>query len=115
MVKENYQKGSLDFTTDIQVLLPNVEIVFIAVGTPMGQDGSADLRYVVNVATIGQKMSTPLIVVNKSTVPVGTADKVKSVINHELSKRNINIPFPVVSNPEFLKGDAINDFMHPDK
>ena len=117
LVKENYQKGSLDFTTDIQVLLPNVEIVFIAVGTPMGQDGSADLRYVLNVATtIGQKISAPLIVVNKSTVPVGTADKVKSVINHELSKRNIDIAFSVVSNPEFLKeGDAINDFMHPDR
>ena len=117
LVKENYKKGSLDFTIDIEDLLPNVEIVFIAVGTPMGQDGSADLRYVLNVATtIGQKMSAPLIIVNKSTVPVGTADKVKKVINHELSKRNINIPFSVVSNPEFLKeGDAINDFMHPDR
>ena len=93
------------------------DIAFIAVGTPMGEDGSADLQYVLQVAKeIGQHMKHPLIVVDKSTVPVGTADKVREAIESELQKRNEAIEFHVVSNPEFLKeGDAINDFMKPDR
>ena len=91
--------------------------MFIAVGTPMGEDGSADLQYVLSVAKeIGQNMDHKLIVVNKSTVPVGTADKVKAAIKEELTKRNVELDFEVVSNPEFLKeGDAISDFMKPDR
>src|SRR5690606_23999350 len=97
--------------------LHNVDVAFIAVGTPMGEDGSADLKYVLQVAKeIGQHMTTPLIVVDKSTVPVGTADKVRATIETELKNRKVNIEFHVVSNPEFLKeGDAINDFMKPDR
>ena len=117
LVNDNYQKGSLDFTTKIYDVLPIVDVVFIAVGTPMGDDGSADLSYVLDVAsTIGKHMKNHLIVVNKSTVPVGTADKVKLIIQNELDKRASKLTFSVVSNPEFLKeGDAINDFMHPDR
>ncbi|MCF6201449.1 MAG: UDP-glucose/GDP-mannose dehydrogenase family protein [Hydrogenimonas sp.] len=117
MVKENYEKGTLDFTTDIKYALENSEILFIAVGTPQGEDGSADLQYVLKVAEqIGANMTHEMIVVDKSTVPVGTADKVKAVIERELSKRGEKIPFHVVSNPEFLKeGSAIEDFMKPDR
>lgn len=117
MVLKNVEKKNLFFTTNIQGALQEAEIVFIAVGTPMGEDGSADLQYVLAVANeIGEKMNHNLIVVNKSTVPVGTADKVKATIQSALNKRNKTIKFEVVSNPEFLKeGDAINDFMKPDR
>jgi UDPglucose 6-dehydrogenase len=123
MVKENYKKGRLQFTTDINEALKSSDIIFIAVGTPMGEDGSADLRYVLEVAkSIGKGMKKPLIVVNKSTVPVGTAQKVKETIKKELQKRvksgelESEIEFFVVSNPEFLKeGAAIEDFMKPDR
>ena len=117
MVLDNYEKGTLSFTTDIEKTIANSKITFIAVGTPMGEDGSADLKYVLAVAkSIGQYMQDYIVVVDKSTVPVGTADKVKSTIQAELDKRGVALTFDVVSNPEFLKeGAAINDFMHPDR
>lgn len=117
MVLKNVEKQNLFFTTKLEEAIEETEIVFIAVGTPMGEDGSADLQYVLAVAKeIGQKMNHRLIIVDKSTVPVGTADKVKATIQSELDKRNVTIEFDVVSNPEFLKeGDAINDFMKPDR
>jgi len=117
MVHRNVEKKTLQFSTDLSAHLDKCDIAFIAVGTPMGEDGSADLQYVLQVATeIGQNMQHPLIVVDKSTVPVGTADKVKATIQKELDKRGLDIHFDVVSNPEFLKeGDAINDFMKPDR
>tara|TARA_R110002050_G_scaffold92566_3_gene193763 strand:+ start:63324 stop:64652 length:1329 start_codon:yes stop_codon:yes gene_type:complete len=117
MVKRNVQNNTLRFSTDLSANLAKCDIAFIAVGTPMGQDGSADLKYVLQVATeIGQNMQHPLIVVDKSTVPVGTADKVKTTIQKELDQRQVSIEFDVVSNPEFLKeGDAISDFMKPDR
>ncbi len=117
MVLENCKQGSLDFTTDIAYAITNTTISFIAVGTPMGEDGSADLRYVLAVAkSIGQHMSQYMVIVDKSTVPVGTADKVRATIQHELYKRGSDLTFDIVSNPEFLKeGAAIKDFMHPDR
>jgi UDPglucose 6-dehydrogenase len=117
LVLNNYKNGNLNFTTNLANVIDEASIVFIAVGTPMGEDGSADLQYVLSVAKeIGQLMKNPLVVVDKSTVPVGTADKVKKTIQNELDKRGLKIPFEVVSNPEFLKeGDAINDFMKPDR
>jgi UDPglucose 6-dehydrogenase len=117
MVKKNVNEKNLFFSTDLHKALNDSEIVFIAVGTPMGDDGSADLRYVLDVAkSIGEKMSKRLVVVDKSTVPVGTADKVKAAIRLELDRRNENIDFYVTSNPEFLKeGAAIEDFMKPDR
>ena len=117
MVLENYKKGTLNFTTDVQSAIGNSIITFIAVGTPMGEDGSADLQYVLAVAkSIGQHMQDYIVVVDKSTVPVGTADKVTATIQAELDKRGSDLTFDVVSNPEFLKeGAAINDFMHPDR
>jgi UDPglucose 6-dehydrogenase len=117
MVLENYNKGTLNFTTDVQNAIANSRITFIAVGTPMGEDGSADLQYVLAVAkSIGQHMQEYIVVVDKSTVPVGTADKVKATIQAELDKRGSDLTFDVVSNPEFLKeGAAIQDFMHPDR
>ncbi|MCF6168492.1 UDP-glucose/GDP-mannose dehydrogenase family protein [Lutibacter sp.] len=117
MVLKNIKKGNLFFTTDLKIAIKDTEIVFIAVGTPMGDDGSADLQYVLAVAkAIGENMQKSLVVVDKSTVPVGTADKVKATIQKELDKRKEVIPFDVVSNPEFLKeGAAINDFMKPDR
>lgn len=117
MVTQNYKKGSLKFTTDIKTALDNSDICFIAVGTPMGEDGSADLQYVLAVArAIGEHMTHEMVVVDKSTVPVGTADKVKETISGELTKRGAKINFHVVSNPEFLKeGAAIEDFMKPDR
>lgn len=117
LVKKNVEKGNLLFNTQLAEVIDHVEIVFIAVGTPMGEDGSADLQYVLSVAkSIGQLMNKRLIVVDKSTVPVGTADKVSACIQAELDKRGKNIDFDVVSNPEFLKeGAAINDFMKPDR
>jgi len=117
MVLQNIKNKNLFFTTQLQEALQNSEIVFIAVGTPMGDDGSADLKHVLNVAkSIGQIMQNRLVVVDKSTVPVGTADKVKAVIQKELDSRGVIIEFDVVSNPEFLKeGAAILDFMKPDR
>lgn len=117
MVHKNYQAGRLKFTTDLAEILDDVEVVFSAVGTPPDEDGSADLKYVLEVArTIGRNMKKYILVVTKSTVPVGTAQKVKTAIAEELQKRNLNIPFDVASNPEFLKeGAAIEDFMKPDR
>jgi UDPglucose 6-dehydrogenase len=117
MVLNNVKNKNLFFTTELDKALQNSEIVFIAVGTPMGDDGSADLKYVLSVAkSIGQLMQKRLIVVDKSTVPVGTADKVKATIQKELNTRGVTIEFDVVSNPEFLKeGAAIVDFMKPDR
>jgi len=117
MVLENYKKGTLAFTTDVQKAIANSRISFIAVGTPMGEDGSADLQYVLAVAkSIGQYMEDYIVVVDKSTVPVGTAEKVTATIQAELDKRGVDLDFDVVSNPEFLKeGAAIEDFMKPDR
>jgi len=117
LVKENYKRESLKFTTEINGSLNTAEVVFIAVGTPMGDDGSADLKYVLQVAqSIGENMNHHLVVVDKSTVPIGTADKVKETIQLALDNRNSDLTFDVVSNPEFLKeGAAIKDFMHPDR
>ena len=117
MVLKNMQQKNLFFTTSLDKTLLDSEIVFIAVGTPMGDDGSADLQYVLAVAkSIGKSMQKRLIVVDKSTVPVGTADQVKATIQKELDIRNSDLQFDVVSNPEFLKeGAAINDFMKPDR
>lgn len=117
MVLRNHREGRLNFTTDIKTCLDEVEVVFSAVGTPPDEDGSADLRYVLEVAReVGQYMNKYLVLVTKSTVPVGTARKVKAVIQEELDKRGLDIPFDVASNPEFLKeGAAIKDFMSPDR
>ncbi len=117
MLEDSHQKGVLSFTTSLADALLESEIVFIAVGTPQDEDGSADLSHVLSVADeIGQKMQKPLIVVDKSTVPVGTADNVRETIQKALDTRNKNIDFDVVSNPEFLKeGSAIKDFMQPDR
>ena len=117
MVHKNVKAGRLHFTTDLVSVLDNVEIVFSAVGTPPDEDGSADLKYVLEVArTIGQNVHKYLVVVTKSTVPVGTANKVKAAIQEELNKRGVDIKFNVASNPEFLKeGAAIQDFMSPDR
>ena len=117
LVLENQKKGTLQFTTEIRNALDHVSVIFIAVGTPMGEDGSADLKFVLSVAQdIGSKMSSDLLVVNKSTVPVGTADLVRKTIQSALDKRSIKHSFDVVSNPEFLKeGAAIDDFMRPDR
>lgn len=117
MVKRNYKNKTLKFSTKLSEHLEKCDMAFIAVGTPMGDDGSADLKYVLQVAKeIGESMSHSLIVVDKSTVPVGTADKVRATITETLNKRGVEIPFEVVSNPEFLKeGDAIKDFMKPDR
>ncbi len=117
MVLENYAKGTLKFTVDIQNAIASTGIAFIAVGTPMGEDGSADLQYVLAVAkSIGQHMQNYMVIVDKSTVPVGTAEKVRAAIQAELDARGSDLTFDVVSNPEFLKeGAAIKDFMHPDR
>ncbi|MBR5685639.1 MAG: UDP-glucose/GDP-mannose dehydrogenase family protein [Muribaculaceae bacterium] len=117
LVRKNSKSGRLQFTTRLEDILDEVNIVFSAVGTPPDEDGSADLKYVLEVArTIGKYMSHYLVVVTKSTVPVGTARKVKEVINEELRRRGANIEFDVASNPEFLKeGNAIKDFMSPDR
>jgi len=117
MVLKNIKNKNLFFTTVLHEALQKAEIAFIAVGTPMGDDGSADLQYVLAVAkSIGQSMQNRLIVVDKSTVPIGTADKVKATIQKELDIRDSDLKFDVVSNPEFLKeGAAIADFMKPDR
>lgn len=117
LVIKNSEKGDLLFTRKLKEGLDNSEICFIAVGTPMGEDGSADLQYVLAAAKeIGQKMSHDMIVVDKSTVPVGTAEKVRKTIEEELKKRGVDYTIHVVSNPEFLKeGAAVADFMRPDR
>lgn len=117
MVERNIANKTLHFSTKLAENLDKCDIAFIAVGTPMGEDGSADLKYVLQVAKeIGQHMQHSLVIVDKSTVPVGTADKVREAVQKELDSRNMDIDFHVVSNPEFLKeGDAINDFMKPDR
>lgn len=117
LVKRNVGFERLQFTTDLTEVLDDVEVVFSAVGTPPDEDGSADLKYVLAVARqFGQSINKYTILVTKSTVPVGTAKKVKAVIQEELNKRGVDIPFDVASNPEFLKeGAAIKDFMSPDR
>ena len=117
MVLRNMKAKRLKFTTSLESCLDDVEVVFSAVGTPPDEDGSADLKYVLEVArTIGRNMKQYKLVVTKSTVPVGTAGKVRAVIQEELDKRGVNIHFDVASNPEFLKeGNAISDFMSPDR
>ncbi len=117
MVIRNSDEERLSFTTDLTAAIKASLINFIAVGTPPGEDGSADLKYVLDVArTIGRHMESYKIIVDKSTVPVGTADKVREVVREELDKRGLSLEFDVVSNPEFLKeGAAIDDFMKPDR
>lgn len=117
LVQRNTTYGRLKFTTDLSEVLDDVDIVFSAVGTPPDEDGSADLKYVLQVArTFGRHIRKYTILVTKSTVPVGTAQKVKEVIRQELAARGVDIPFDVASNPEFLKeGAAIKDFMSPDR
>jgi UDPglucose 6-dehydrogenase len=117
LVLKNVKAGRLKFTTDLASILNEQEIVFSAVGSPPDEDGSADLKYVLQVAkTIGENLNRYLVVVTKSTVPVGTAKKVRQTIEAELQKRGVDIPFDVASNPEFLKeGNAIKDFMSPDR
>ncbi|HET7360210.1 MAG TPA: UDP-glucose/GDP-mannose dehydrogenase family protein [Rhodanobacteraceae bacterium] len=117
MVQRNHASGRLAFTTDAAPAIAHGEVVFVAVGTPPDEDGSADLRYVLAVArTIGEHMGGYTVVVNKSTVPVGTADRVRQTIAATLAARGADIEFDVVSNPEFLKeGDAVNDCMRPDR
>lgn len=117
MVKECFENETLKFSTDIKEALDHASVLFIAVGTPMGADGQADLKYVLQVAkSIGEHMIHPMIIVDKSTVPVGTGEKVSEIIANELKKRNLDIKFEVVSNPEFLKeGAAIEDFLKPDR
>src|SRR5690554_345316 len=117
MVMRNVSAGRLHFTTSLKDVLDDVNVIFIAVGTPPGEDGSADMRYVLEVAeTIGENINSYKLVVVKSTVPVGTSERVRSTIQDELNKRNVDIEFDISSNPEFLKeGDAINDFMKPDR
>ena len=117
MVIRNYEVGRLHFTTELTEVLDQVEIVFSAVGTPPDEDGSADLKYVLDVArTIGRAMNKYLLVVTKSTVPVGTARRIRQTIADELDRRGVTIDFDIASNPEFLKeGAAVKDFMHPDR
>lgn len=117
MVARNTEKGRLQFSTDLTSCVNDADVIFIAVGTPPDEDGSADLKYVLDVArTIGQHMEDHTLIVTKSTVPVGTAKKVRQAVQGEIDKRGVNIEFDVASNPEFLKeGDAISDFMKPDR
>ncbi|KAG1249810.1 hypothetical protein G6F65_018981 [Rhizopus arrhizus] len=117
LVRRNVQAGRLHFTDDVAQSVAFGDVQFIAVGTPPGEDGSADLKYVLAAAqNIARHMTSRKLIVDKSTVPVGTADKVRAVVNKELAARGVEIPFSVASNPEFLKeGAAINDFMSPDR
>ncbi len=117
MVARNVKEGRLHFTVDLSACIDDVEIIFSAVGTPPDEDGSADLKYVLDVArTVGRNMHKYVLLVTKSTVPVGTAAKVRAVIKEELDRRGVDVPFDVASNPEFLKeGTAIKDFMSPDR
>ena len=117
IVQRNFKRGSLEFTDDLAMALDGAQVAMIAVGTPPGEDGSADLRYVLEVARgIGQHMMDYLVIADKSTVPVGTAEKVTAEVNRALENRGAAVPFDVVSNPEFLKeGAAVEDFMRPDR
>ncbi len=117
MVKRNHQSGRLKFTTDLAEVIDDVEVIFTAVGTPPDEDGSADLHYVLDVArNIGRLMNRYVLIVTKSTVPVGTAKLIRSAVSEELDKRGLDIDFDIASNPEFLKeGAAIKDFMSPDR
>ena len=117
IVLRNHEEGRLLFTTSLAEAMVDTEIVFIAVGTPPGEDGSADLKYVIGVADeIGTNLSDYAVVVTKSTVPVGTAEKVHAALRQALDKRGADVAFDVVSNPEFLKeGAAVEDFMKPDR
>lgn len=117
VVSKNKATGRLSFTTSIEEAIEGADIIFSAVGTPSDEDGSADLKYVIEVArSVGKSMTDYKLVVTKSTVPVGTASKVKTVISEELAKRGLDIPFDVASNPEFLKeGAALKDFLSPDR
>lgn len=117
MVQRNVEKGRLHFTTELSETLDNADVIFSAVGTPPDEDGSADLKYVLEVAkTIGKHMNDYVLVVTKSTVPVGTAEKVRNAIQQELEARGLNLDFDVASNPEFLKeGAAVEDFLKPDR
>lgn len=117
IVQRNFKRGSLEFTDDLAMALDGAQVAMIAVGTPPGEDGSADLRYVLEVARgIGQHMTDYLVIADKSTVPVGTAEKVTAEVNRALESRGAAVPFDVVSNPEFLKeGAAVEDFMRPDR
>ena len=117
MLKKNLAKNRLFFTTSLKEGIEGAEAIFIAVGTPPGEDGSADLQYVLSVARdIGKHLNDYAVIVTKSTVPIGTSEKVRNAIKEELDKRGVDIEFDVASNPEFLKeGDAINDFMKPDR
>ena len=117
MIDRNVKKGRLHFTTDLSKIVNDTEVVFIAVGTPPDEDGSADLQYVLSVAAeVGRNMNKYMLVVTKSTVPVGTAKKVRNALQTELDKRKSDLQFDIASNPEFLKeGAAIDDFMKPDR
>ncbi|GAB2860643.1 UDP-glucose/GDP-mannose dehydrogenase family protein [Pseudoduganella ginsengisoli] len=117
MVVRNAEAGRLKFSTSYDVAVEHAEVIFLAVGTPPDEDGSADLQYILAAArSIGQRITKPVVVVDKSTVPVGTADKVRAAIGEEVAKRGVNVSFSVVSNPEFLKeGAALDDFMKPDR
>jgi len=117
IVHRNFEKGRLHFSTKLSESLEGVSVVFGAVGTPPDEDGSADLQYVLNVAReVGEHMSGYLVVATKSTVPIGTAEKVRNEMKKALEARNVDTPFDVASNPEFLKeGDAVNDFLKPDR
>ncbi|OGR12268.1 MAG: UDP-glucose 6-dehydrogenase [Desulfobacula sp. GWF2_41_7] len=117
LVLQNHREGTLMFSTSLEQASKNSNIFFIAVGTPPGEDGAADLKYVLQVAMeIGRNITGYSVIVDKSTVPVGTADKVRAAIQTELVNRNLDIEFDVVSNPEFLKeGEAVNDFLKPDR
>ncbi len=117
MVKKNYKEGRLNFTTKLKDSLEDCEAIFIAVGTPPGEDGSADLQHVIAVAReIGREMQQYMVVVTKSTVPVGTSEKVRAAVQEELDKRGSKLTFDVASNPEFLKeGNAVQDFLKPDR
>ena len=117
LVRRNIDAGRLRFTTDVDEAVAHGELQFIAVGTPPGEDGSADMTHVIDAArAIGERMDEWKLIVDKSTVPVGTADRVRSVVHRELARRGVRIPFAVASNPEFLKeGAAVEDFMRPDR
>lgn len=117
MVKRNFEKGRLFFTTDLKEGIKDAQACFIAVGTPPDEDGSADLQYVLGVAhEIGKHINNYMVIVTKSTVPIGTSEKVRKSIIEEIEKRGVNIEFDIASNPEFLKeGDAIEDCLHPDR
>ncbi|MDA8631282.1 UDP-glucose/GDP-mannose dehydrogenase family protein [Litoricolaceae bacterium] len=117
IVERNFKRGSLEFTDDLKGALDGTQVAMIAVGTPPGEDGSADLRYVLEVARgLGEHMTDYLVIADKSTVPVGTAEKVEAEVTQAHAARGANIPFDVVSNPEFLKeGAAVEDFMRPDR